>query len=246
MNWIRRQLDSSAKRNEAGSNRWRNGFNLRYLGFLLFKFVLKNGIRLGAEGADPLAEIGEELLEGVFEDLAVRDQVVDRVMDRCEAGMASGDPLEDVVEAFVAAVAAEPIVGDPFLEGVAQFWRKDGGVLAERGVAGGGEIGERDGAMIGPVAGEEVVVDDVGDRSGEAAPFLGDAGFQPVRDPVGVGEAVDRAVADDAVKDGVGKGSAKRLRPAGHEVAEQVADAGGGVVFSEKEVGEVVQWGDDR
>jgi len=223
-----------------------DGFNLRSLCFLLFKLVSENGIGLGAEGADPLAEFREEFVEGLFEDLAVRGQVVDGVMDRCEAGVASGNALKDVVEAFVAAVTAEPIVGDPFLEGVAEFRREDGGVFAQRGVAGGGEVGERGVAVLGPVSGEEVVVDDVADHAGEAPPFRGDEGFEAVRDPVGIGEAVDRPVSDDAVEDGIGKGSTQGFRPPGHEVAEQVSDAGGGVVFGEKEVGEVVQRGDDR
>ena len=69
--------------------RWGNGFKLRYLCILLFKFVSENGIRLGAEGENPLAEVGEEVVEGVFEDLAVRGKVVDGVVDRRESGMAS-------------------------------------------------------------------------------------------------------------------------------------------------------------
>ncbi len=193
-----------------------------------------------------MAEVGEELVEGFLEDLAVRGKVVDGVVDRREAGTASGDALEDVVEALLGAIAAEPVVGDPFFEGVAEFRREDGRVFAERGVADGGEFGERDIAVIGPVAGEEVVVDDVGDRPREAPPSWSDAGLEVERDAVGVGEAVDRAVADDAVEHGVGKGAAQGFGPAGHEVAKQIADAGGGVVFGEQQVGEVVQWGDDR
>lgn len=245
MNGVQIYWDSPERGNEVVVG-WRDEFKLRYLRFLLFKFISENGIRLGAEGADPSAEVGEEPVECFLEDFAVRGQVVDRVMNRREAGMASGDPLEDVVESFVGAVATEPIVGDPFFEGIAEFRREDGGVFAERGVAGGCEIVERDVAMIVPMAGEEVVVDDVGDHPGEAPPLRCDVGLEVDRDPVGVGEAVDGPVSDDAVEDGVGKGAAQGFRPAGHEIAEQVADAGGGVVFGEQQVGEVVQCGDDR
>lgn len=224
MNGVQIYWDSPERGNEVVVG-WRDEFKLRYLRFLLFKFISENGIRLGAEGADPSAEVGEEAEERLLEDFAVRGQVVDRVMNRREAGMASGDPLEDVVEAIVGAVAAEPVVGDPIFEGVAEFRREDVCVFAERGVAAGGEVGESEVAVLVPMSGQEVVVDDVGDHSGKAPPFRCDVGLEVDRDPVGVGEAVDRPVTDDAVEDCVGKGAAQGFGPAGHEVAEQVADA---------------------
>ena len=206
----------------------------------------ENGIRLGAKGADPLSEVGEEPLECLLEDFAVRGQVGDGVMDRSEAGVAPRDALEDVVEAIVRAVAAEPVVGDPFLEGVAEFRREDLGVFAERCVASGGEVVERDVAVILPMSGQEVVVEDVGDHARKAPPSRGDKSLEVDRDPMRVREAVDRAVPDDAVEHGFGKAAAQRFRPARDEVTEQVADAGGGMVFGKEQVGEVVQCAEDR
>lgn len=58
---------------------------------------------------------------------------------------------------------------------------------------------------------------------------------------MGIGKAVDGAVADDPLQDGIGKMIAQCFRAAGHEVAEQIAGAGGGIVFRQEEVGQVVQ-----
>ena len=71
MTGVRNYWDSPERRDEVGIG-WRIGFNLRYLCSLLFKTLSEKGIRLGAEGADPLAEVGEELAERFLEDLAVR------------------------------------------------------------------------------------------------------------------------------------------------------------------------------
>lgn len=54
--------------------------------------------------------------------------------------------------------------------------------------------------MVGvPVEGEEVIVDDVDDDSGVAAAFWGEEFFGFVEGWVGVSEAVDGSVGDDAV-----------------------------------------------
>lgn len=107
------------------------------------------------------------------------------------------------------------------------------------GVAGGDEVPERYCAMLVPAPGEEMIVDQIDDHSGEAAAFRGDERFQIRGDRMLIGEAIDGAVADDALHHR--QRQRQRLRSPGDEVAEQVADARKGVVFGQQQVGEVVQ-----
>jgi branched-chain amino acid aminotransferase len=169
----------------------------------------------------------------------VGPEIADGRSDRREPPIPERHAAEDLIKPAVGAVVAEPIVGDAFFQCVRQLRREQRGMGSQVAIAGADEVPERNRGELVPAAGEEVIVDQIDDHSGEAAAFRGDEPFQPGGHGVLVGLAVDRPVADDALHHR--QRQRQRFRPAGHEVAEQVADARKGVVFGKQQVGEVVQ-----
>lgn len=101
----------------------------------------------------------------------------------------------------------------------------------------------REGLLViaGPVFDQEVVENDIDDQARETAAFGGEEFFGLVKGGVGVGEAVDGAVEADALDDGGREVSGEAFRGAFDKVAQQIADARGGIGRGEMEMGEEVQ-----
>jgi hypothetical protein len=84
---------------------------------------LNDRIRFRTEAADPRLQFREEVEEAGFEGVAMLLQVFDGIPDRRKARATQGDAVEDVIETFIAAVVAEPVVGNALLQTVGQFGR---------------------------------------------------------------------------------------------------------------------------
>lgn len=202
---------------------------------------LNQRVCLRAEFSDPGDEIRKKLVEGGFKHRAVLLEILHGIPDRAEAMVPQGDPVKHAIETLVGAVVAEPVILDPGLKGSTEFRRQDSVMLPQGTIALIDEGPEGQGTELRPAPGQEVIMDDITDHPGKAPPRRSDRRPQPGGDPVGIGEAIDRPVADDSVENRLRKPAMQGFRPAGHEVAEKAAHAGAGIVFGEEEVGQVVQ-----
>lgn len=145
--------------------------------------------------------LGQELGEILFELPVVAAEFRYPLGQRCGAGEASGQALQDDLHRFLVAVRFEPASGDHAWGDALQSGGKKVVVLFENPVEAPGELLQRDFGVVVPVPGEEVIVKDIDED--RAAVTVG--GIDPpqtaARNGIALGETVDAPVSLDAAPD---------------------------------------------
>ena len=194
---------------------------------------------LGSEGIQPGPKIGNQGVENFLQGVAIRFEVGHRGGD-CGAGWAAFcDPIEDFLQSVLSAIVTEPVIGDAGVKVVGEFGGQPLAVGAEFVVALIEKLTQGKRMVLAPGSGKKVVEADVENRVGEASALTSEKLAPADHCGMIVGEAVDRPVSDDAGDDFGWK--IDFFWSSCHEVAEEVANPGCGVVFGEKQVGEIVQ-----